>query len=126
MVDIERIMPENAAVAGPYSPGIKVGNVLYVSGQGSKPGDEDIRAQTETVLENIKAIVEVAGGKVENIVKTTVYLKDIRDFGKMNRTYKKFFMDNGVKENFPARSTMEVANLPLPIMLIEIDAIAVL
>ena len=125
MVDIKKVNP-GTPVAGPYSPGIKVGNLIFVSGQGSKPGDDDIRSQTLTVLENIKAIVEEAGGKVENIVKTTVYLKNIKDFGKMNRVYKKFFTENGVTENFPARSTMEVANLPEPIMLIEIDAIAAL
>jgi len=51
-------------------------------------------------------------------------LKDIKDFGKMNRTYKKFFEDNGVPENFPARTTVEVANLPAAGMLVEIEAIA--
>ena len=125
MVDIEKINP-GTPVAGPYSPAIKAGNLIFVSGQGSKPGDEDIRSQTITVLENIKTIIEAAGAKVSNIVRTTVFLKNIKDFGKMNRAYKKWFNENGVTENYPARSTVEVSSLPVPVMLIEIDAIAVI
>jgi len=124
MVEIENINP-GTAVAGPYSPGIKAGNILYVSGQGSAPGLDNIKDQTESVLENIKKIVEAAGGKVSNIVKTTVFLKDMKNFGKMNRTYKKWFENNGVSI-FPARTTIEVSDLPVGVMLIEIDAIAAL
>ncbi len=113
-------------VAGPYTPGVKTGNLLFVSGQGPATGTDNIKDQTRTVLENIKTVVETAGLKVAHIVKTTVFLKDIKDFGKMNRTYKKFFEDNGVTENFPARTTVEVANLPVAGMLVEIEAIVMI
>ena len=125
MTDIEKINP-GTPVAGPYSPAVKIGNLIFVSGQGPAPGTTDIKEQTSTALENIKKIVEAAGAKVSSIVKTTVFLKDMKNFGKMNRVYKKFFNDNGVAENFPARTTVEVSNLPVGTMLVEIDAIAVL
>lgn len=123
MVNIEHINP-GTPVAGPYTPGVKVGNLLFVSGQGAKQGTTEIKEQTYSVLENIKAIVEAAGGTVANIVHIKVYLRDMNDFGKMNRTYKKFFDDNGVTEKFPSRTTIEVSNLPVASMLLEIDAIA--
>ena len=113
-------------VVGPYTPGVKTGNLLFVSGQGPAAGTDNIKDQTRTVLENVKTVVEAAGLKVANIVKTIVFLKDIKDFGKMNRTYKKFFEDNGVTEDFPARTTVEVANLPAAGMLVEIEAIAMI
>jgi len=125
MTIIEKVNP-GTPIAGPYSPGIKAGELLFVSGQGAAPGTEGIKDQTISVLENIKKIVEAAGAKVSNIVKTTVFLSDIKDFGKMNRAYKNWFEQNGVTERFPARTTVEVANLPVPVMLIEIDAIAAL
>ncbi|MFW9947268.1 MAG: RidA family protein [Candidatus Odinarchaeota archaeon] len=125
MVDIKRINP-GTPVAGPYNPGIKTGNILFISGQGPAQGATDIEDQTYTALENIKKIVEAAGGKVSNIVNTTVFLRNIKDFGKMNRAYENFFNDNGVTENYPARATVEVSNLPLISMLIEISAIAML
>lgn len=125
MVDIEVVNP-GTPVAGPYSPGVKVGNLLFVSGQVSKPGTADIKEQTRSVLDNIKKVVEAAGGNVSNIVKTTVFLTNFKDFGKMNRVYKQFFEDNGVSEKFPARSTVEVSNLVVEGLLIEIDAIAAL
>ena len=123
MVDIEHINP-GTPVAGPYTPGVKVGNLLFISGQGPKQGATDIKEQAYSILENIKAIVEAAGGKVANLVHIKVYLRDMNDFGKMNRTYKKFFADNGVTENFPSRTTLEVSGLPVASMLLEIDAIA--
>lgn len=125
MTDIEYVNP-GTPVAGPYTPATKVDNMVFVSGQGPKQGAEDIKEQTMTVLENIKEVVEAAGGKVADIVKTTVFLKDMSDFGKMNRTYKKFFKKNGVTDNFPARTTVEVSSLPVGSFLIEIDAIAAL
>ena len=70
--------------------------------------------------------IEAAGGSVANIVKTTVFLTNFKDFGKMNRVYKQFFEDNGVYEKFPARSTVEVSNLVVEGLIIEIDAIAAL
>ena len=113
-------------VAGPYTPGVKTGNLLFVSGQGPAAGTDNIKDQTRTTLENIKTIVEASGLKVANIVKITVFLKNIKDFGKMNRTYKKFFEDNGVTENFPARTTVEASNFPAAGMLVEIEAIAMI
>ncbi len=125
MTDSEIINP-GTPVAGPYTPGIKVGNLLFISGQGPAQGTIDIKEQTITTLEKIKKIVEAAGGKMSNIVNTTVFLKDIKDFSEMNRSYKEFFESNGVTEKFPARATLEVSNLPLETMLIEVSAIAVL
>jgi 2-iminobutanoate/2-iminopropanoate deaminase len=125
MVDIKIINP-GTPVAGPYNPGIKVGNLLFISGQGPTQSIVDIKDQTYTALEKIKKVVEAAGGNVSNIVKTTVFLKNIEDFSEMNRSYKKFFDDNGVTEKYPTRSTVEVSNLPLAFMLVEIDAIAAL
>jgi len=123
MTNIEYFNP-GTPVAGPYTPGVKVGNLIFVSGQGPAAGTTDIKEQTLTALENVKKILEVAGSKVSKIVKISVFLKNIKDFGKMNREYREFFENNGVNENFPARTTVEVANLPAAGMLIEIDAIA--
>ncbi|NHJ20389.1 MAG: RidA family protein [Candidatus Lokiarchaeota archaeon] len=120
------IVNPGTPVAGPYTPGIKVGNLLFISGQGPAQGALDIEEQTRTTLGKIKIIVEAAGGTLSNIVNTTVYLKNVQDFGKMNKIYKTFFEENGVTEKFPSRSTVEVSNLPLATMLIEIGAIAVL
>jgi 2-iminobutanoate/2-iminopropanoate deaminase len=125
MVELEHINP-GTPVAGPYTPGVKVGNLLFVSGQGPKQGTTDIKEQTYTVLENIKEIVEAAGGIVANIIHIKVYLRDMNDFGKMNRTYKKFFNDNGVTEKYPSRSTLEVSNLPVAALLLELDAVALI
>jgi len=123
MADKEYINP-GTPVAGPYSPGIKVGNLIFVSGQGPDAGTKTIKEQTRSELENIKKIVEAAGGKVSDIVKVTVFMTDINDFGKMNRTYQKFFEENGVSGNFPTRSTVEVSKFAATTMLVEIDAIA--
>ena len=125
MPDIEMINP-GTPVAGPYNPGIKAGNFIFISGQGSAQSKEGIKEQTLTTLNKIKTIVEAGGGKISNIVKATVYLKNIKDFSEMNTVYKKFFNDNGVSESYPSRAALEVSNLPLPSMLIEISAIAVL
>ena len=123
MVEKEIIDP-GTPKAGPYNPGIKVGNLIFVSGQGPQPGAESIKDQTLSTFENIRTILEAAGAKVADIVKVTVYLNDMGDFGKMNRAYKKFFNDNGVEDDYPARTTIEVANLPVAIMKLEIDVIA--
>jgi len=125
MPDIEKINP-GTPVAGPYNPGIKAGDLLFISGQGSAQSEEGIKEQTLTTLNKIKTIVEAGEGKISNIVKTTVFLKNISEFGVMNAIYKKFFNDNGVSESYPSRVTVEVSNLPLPSMLIEISAIAVI
>jgi len=126
MVDLEKVSPKSATIVGPYSPALKAGNLLFISGQVPAQGTIEIKEQTQTALENIKKIVEAAGAKISNIVRTTVFLKDMNDFGEMNNVYKKFFEENGVTDKFPSRSTVEVSNLPVSGMLIEIDAIAVL
>ncbi len=108
---------------GPYSPGIKMGNWLFISGQGpldpeTKQMPDDFKDQVKAVMENIKGIIEAAGGTMDNIVKTTVFLKDMDNFNKMNRIYNKYFSDKP-----PARSCIEAARLPLDIA-VEIEAIA--
>jgi len=125
MVEKEIIDP-GTPKAGPYSPAIKSGNLIFVSGQGPKPGSDDIKDQTLSTFENIKTILEAAGAKISDIVKVTVFLNDMGDFRKMNRAYQKFFNENGVDEAYPARTTIEVADLPVAIMKLEIDVIAAL
>ena len=117
------IAEKGAPPVGPYSPGIKIGNFLFTSGQGpldpeTKQVPEDFKDQVKAVMDNIKGIVEAAGGSMDNIVKTTVFLKDMNKFNKMNRIYKKYFTDKP-----PARSCVEAARLPLDIE-VEIEAIA--
>jgi len=110
---------------GPYSQGILAGNLLFVSGQipldpasGNVVG-ASIEEQTERVLKNVLGVVEASGLKLADVSRTTVFLKDINEFPKMNEVYAKFFGDHR-----PARSTVEVSNLPKGVK-IEIDAIAV-
>ena len=109
---------------GPYSQGIKAGNMLFIAGQGSidpKTGKmlgEDIEAQTRQTMQNIKAIVEASGFSLDDLVKVTIYLKNASDFQKMNEIYKTFF-----SQNPPTRTTVQ-AGFVNPNMLIEIDAIA--
>jgi len=83
---------------------------------------EDVSAQARQSLENVKAIVESAGLKVGDIVKTTVFVKDLNDFATVNATYEAFFTEHNA--GFPARSCVEVARLPKDVK-IEIEAIAV-
>jgi len=110
---------------GPYSQAIKVGNLLFISGQISiKPEtnefvDENIEVQTEQALENIKAILEAGGSSLKNVVKVTIYLKNIKDFALVNKVYSKYFEDS-----LPARACVEVSNLPKNAK-VEIEAIAI-
>ncbi len=110
---------------GPYSQGILVGKLLFISGQipvVPETGElikGDIERETEQILKNIKAIVEETGGGMDNIVKTTIYITDVGNFSKVNETYGKFF-----QKEPPARATV-VSNLPKGVD-IEIEAIAVL
>ena len=96
-MDKEVIVAENGIPpVGPYSPGIKIGNWLFISGQGpldpeTKKMPDEFKDQVKAVMENIKGIVEAAGGTMDNLVKTTVFLKDMNKFNKMNRVYKKYF-----------------------------------
>ena len=108
---------------GPYSQGIIVGNLVYTSGQ--LPIDiatgelvQEVKSATIASLDNIKAILEEAGSSLENIIKTTIFLKDINDFAAVNEVYATFF-----NENPPARSCVEVGKLPKDAV-IEIEAIA--
>lgn len=120
----KRITSKNAPPAiGPYSQAIKVGDFLFISGQigltrdGSLASDE-VKLQTKQAIKNLEAILNAAGGSLENVVKTTVYLKDMGKFNEMNEVYSEYF-----KENPPARATVEVTNLPKR-ALVEVDAIA--
>lgn len=109
---------------GPYSQAVKAGFMLFTSGQiPIKPEtgevvQGDISMQTEQVLENLKAMLEAGGSSLEQVLKTTVFLKDMGDFAAMNTVYSKFFI-----QNQPARSAVQVARLPKDVS-IEIEAIA--
>jgi 2-iminobutanoate/2-iminopropanoate deaminase len=119
------IQTEKAPKAiGPYSQAIQAGNFLFLSGQiplDPKTGElvkGDIRKQTQQVLENIKEILESQGLGMENVVKATLFLKDIGNFNQVNEVYANYFPSSP-----PARSTVEVAKLPRDTD-IEIEAIA--
>lgn len=122
----QQISTNNAPAAiGPYSQGIEGNGAIYVSGQlpidpktGAFPGD-DIKSQTKQSLENVKAILTEAGLTLDDVVKTTVLLEDIADFGAMNEVYSTYF--TGV---CPARSAFQVVALPKGAK-IEIEAVAV-
>lgn len=108
---------------GPYSQGVIVGNLVYTSGQipiNPKTGEleTDIRLATKQSMENVKAILEEAGTSINNVIKTTIFLKDLNDFTAVNEVYGSYFV-----ENKPARSCVEVAKLPKDAV-IEIEAIA--
>ncbi|MHA2399691.1 MAG: RidA family protein [Promethearchaeota archaeon] len=113
------------AKAGPYSLGLKAGNLIFVSGQVTEPGAKGIKEQTISALEKIKKILEASGASVSDLVKITVYLKNMSDFREMNNAYKTFFETNAITEKYPTRSLVE-AVCPLPNGLVEIDAIAII
>ncbi len=111
---------------GPYSQAIKANGFLYVSGQvaidpktGEFPGG-DIRQQSERVMENLRGICEAAGTNLHHAVRTTVFLKDMNDFGAMNEVYARYFPAAA-----PARTTVQVAALPKN-ALVEVDLVALL
>ncbi|HSQ33667.1 MAG TPA: RidA family protein, partial [Peptostreptococcaceae bacterium] len=101
------------AAIGPYSQAIKAGNLLFISGQvpfnpeTMEIVEGGVEAQTARVLENLKAILAEAGASFDNVVKTTVFIKDMNEFGMINEIYAKYF-----GENKPARACVEVARLP--------------
>ena len=115
---------QNAPAAiGPYSHCVKVGKMVFTSGQiGIDPAVgglvEGVEAQTIQALMNLKAVLEAAGSSMENIVKTTVFVKDMNDFAKVNAIYAEYF-----KTDCPARACVEVARLPKDV-LVEVEAIA--
>ena len=118
--------PDAPGALGAYSPAIRAGNLLFISGQipvDPKTGTlltGDIKEQAEQVLRNITALLKAAGADFNNVVRTTVYLQDMNDFAGMNEVYSKHVVDPA-----PARATVQVARLPRDVK-IEIDCIAVL
>ena len=111
---------------GPYSPALRAGNLLFLSGQipldpvSGALVDGDITAQTAQVMRNICALLDAAGAGVEHLVRTTVFLADMNEFAAMNACYATFLADPP-----PARATVQVARLPRDVR-VEIDAIAML
>lgn len=109
---------------GPYSQAVISNGVAYLSGQipldpvTNQLVEGDIAAQTERVLQNLKAVLEACGASLDSVLKTTVFLKDMGDFPKMNEVYGRYFATNP-----PARSTVQAARLPRDVS-VEIDAIA--
>jgi 2-iminobutanoate/2-iminopropanoate deaminase len=115
------------AAIGPYSQGIRVGNLVFTAGQVAlDPETQQVVApgiteQTERVLENLKAILEAAGSSLAQTVKATVFLKDFNDFAAMNAVYAAYLAAEGMTP--PARSTVEVSRLPKDV-LVEIELVA--
>jgi 2-iminobutanoate/2-iminopropanoate deaminase len=117
--------PNAPAPIGPYNQAVKSGHLIYTSGQ--IPIDPDtghlvdggIREQSIQVLENLKAVLEAAGGTLEDVIKTTVFLADMADFPEFNTVYAEYFTE----KNAPARSTIQVAALPKN-ALVEIELVA--
>jgi len=126
-MDKQVIETTNApAAVGPYSMAIKTGNFIFLSGQvGLDPKTKKIveggvEAQTKQIFKNIKAVLTEAGAALQNVVKATVFLKDMADFKRVNEVYARHF-----EPPFPARSAVAVRELPLDVD-IEIEVIAVL
>lgn len=121
----EIIMAQNApAAVGPYVHAVKAGDLIFTSGQlGLNPESgtlpEGVEAQTEQAIKNLDCVLKVAGYSLSDVVKTTVFLADINDFGKVNEIYAKYFTGET-----PARSCVQVAALPKN-GLVEIECVAV-
>lgn len=125
MAELRRIQTDKAPAAiGPYSQAIIVNNMLYTAGQiPLDPGsmtivEGGIAEQTDRVMKNLTAILEAAGVTLASVVKTTVFLSDMNEFGAMNEVYGRWFGDHK-----PARSTVEVARLPKDVK-VEIEVVA--
>lgn len=118
--------PNAPAPIGPYNQAVFSGNTLYISGQiALNPKTmilvmDDIQVETKQIMENLKAILEAAGMTFENVVKSSIFISDMNNFGKINEVYATYF--NSVTA--PARETVEVANLP-KFVNVEISMIAV-
>lgn len=126
---MRKIVETKAAPAaiGPYSQANIFGNLVFTSGQvpldpatGNIVGTT-IEEQTEQALKNVKAILEEAGSSMQNVLKTTVFIKNMDDFAKMNAVYAKYFTEG----SYPSRSAVEVARLPKDV-LVEIETVAYL
>ena len=115
------------AAIGPYAQGVRAGNLIFTAGQGGLdpltgqlvPGG--IKDQTARAIENLKAVLEAGGSSLDQVVKATVFLKDLNDFAAMNAVYAKYFASDG--DTLPARTTVEVARIPKD-ALVEIELIA--
>jgi 2-iminobutanoate/2-iminopropanoate deaminase len=126
MAELERVQTDAAPAAiGPYSQGIIANGLLYTAGQipldpqsMELVGGDDVAAQTERVMLNLAGILDAAGAALSSVVKTTVFLSDMNDFGAMNEVYGRHF-----GEHRPARSTVQAAGLPKNVK-VEIEAIA--
>jgi 2-iminobutanoate/2-iminopropanoate deaminase len=111
---------------GPYSPALKAGNMLFLSGSipldpiSGQLVDGGIKEQTTRVLENIKGLLAAAGTDFNHVVRTTVFMVDLGEFGAMNEVYSSYF-----SAPYPARSTVQVVKLPRDVR-VEIDVIAIL
>ena len=126
---MRKIVETKAAPAaiGPYSQANIFGNLVFTSGQvpldpvtGNIVGTT-VEEQTEQALKNVKAILEEAGSSMQNVLKTTVFIKNMDDFAKMNAVYAKYFTEG----SYPSRSAVEVARLPKDV-LVEIETVAYL
>lgn len=114
------------AAIGPYSQAVKLGNILYTSGmlpvvpETGEVVQGDAAAQAEQSLKNINEVLTAAGTNFDNVVKTTVFIKNMGDFAAINEVYKKYFT-----KDYPARTCVEVARLPKDV-LVEIECVAVI
>jgi len=124
MTQLVTVQTKTVPAVGPYSPAVVAGNMIFSSGQIGLDGKtgtivEGIDKQTHQVLQNLLEVLKCAGSDLNHVVKTTLYLKNMSDFQKVNEIYGSYFTTHK-----PARATVEVARLPKDV-LIEIDAIAV-
>jgi 2-iminobutanoate/2-iminopropanoate deaminase len=116
--------PDAPTPVGPYSPAVRAGDLLFISGQipldpaTGRLVEGDIAAQTRQALENVRALLTAAGLSLQAVVRTTIYLSDMDDFPEVNAAYAAYFA-----EPYPARSTIQAARLPRDAR-IEIDAVA--
>jgi len=116
--------PKAPAAIGPYSQAVLVNGMLFTSGvipidpETNTLVEGDVTVQARQAIGNLKNLIEASGSSMDKVVKTTVFIKDMNDFGKINDIYKDFFTSD-----FPARSCVEVARIPKDV-LIEIEAIA--
>ena len=114
------------APIGPYSQAVQVGSIVYISGQicidpfSGHMNNADIQQETQQVMQNIMALLEAAGAAADQVVKCSIFLKDLEDFSVVNAVYARFF-----SPPFPARECVEVSRLPKDVR-VEISAIAVL